>query len=99
MVGLQILYSGLRWPLLEQQLRIGLGVERVCQGHIVVALREAVWHLEVEVQQQARENELDLVGGEEAARAHMSAKSERQVLLGCADELVLLLALVVEDVG
>lgn len=55
---------------------------------IRIPLLDALGEAHVKLQQDPRHDELDLVGGEEAARAGVLAEAEARVFLGDADELV-----------
>lgn len=53
-----------------------------------IPLLDPLGEAHVKLQQDPRHDELDLVGGEEPARAGVLAEPEARVLLGDADELV-----------
>ncbi|KAH8649075.1 hypothetical protein BX600DRAFT_109972 [Xylariales sp. PMI_506] len=83
----------------QLQHHLGVGGRAGADDGLGGKLAGAAGEAELVVAEDVAEDELELVGGEEAAGAGLGTEAEAQVLLVDGDELVLLGALVVVGVG
>jgi hypothetical protein len=74
--------------LLQQQRLCRVRHSTLPNLNLLIPLRHSLGHLDIIPENQPRNNELHLVGGEEAARARVPAVAKRQVHFIGRDELV-----------
>ena len=78
----------------EQDLLARIWANATCSDNILITLGPTLGHHEIKVEENSGQDELDLVGGEEASGAGIPPKPKVEVFLGHGHELILLWALV-----